>query len=46
MWAVLAFSVQAFGTERIVPDDYPTIQAAIDASWDGGTVIIADGIYW
>jgi parallel beta-helix repeat protein len=30
---------------RHVPDDYPNIQAAIDAAEDGDTVRIADGIY-
>jgi len=28
-----------------VPDEYPTIQEAIDNSWDGGTVWVADGTY-
>jgi len=28
-----------------VPTDYPTIQKAIDCSWDGGTVWVADGVY-
>ncbi|MCP4707433.1 MAG: S8 family serine peptidase, partial [Planctomycetes bacterium] len=28
-----------------VPDDYPTIQAAIYSNWDGGEVWVADGIY-
>jgi parallel beta-helix repeat protein/predicted outer membrane repeat protein len=28
-----------------VPDEYSTIQAAIDVSWDGGTVWVADGTY-
>jgi len=28
-----------------VPDDYPTIQAAVDAASSGGTIIVRDGIY-
>ncbi len=28
-----------------VPDDYPTIQAAINAAFDGDTVLVADGVY-
>ena len=28
-----------------VPFDYPTIQEAVDASEEGDTVIVADGIY-
>ncbi len=28
-----------------VPSDYPTIQAAIDASVDGDEVVVADGVY-
>ena len=45
MWAVLAFSVQAFGTERIVPDDYPTIQSAIVAAGTGDRVVVKPGTY-
>jgi predicted outer membrane repeat protein len=29
----------------LVPDEYGTIQEAIDHSWPGGTVWVADGIY-
>ncbi|OQX91704.1 MAG: hypothetical protein B6D58_06685 [candidate division Zixibacteria bacterium 4484_95] len=28
-----------------VPDDYPTIQEGIDASYDGDTVLVDEGIY-
>ncbi len=28
-----------------VPDEYPTIQAAIDAAWDGDDVVVSPGIY-
>ncbi len=29
----------------LVPSVYPTIQAAVDDSWDGDTVWVADGVY-
>jgi predicted outer membrane repeat protein len=41
MWCVLS---AAAGT-LLVPSEYPTIQAAIDAAVDGDEVVIADGIY-
>ncbi len=33
------------GTERLVPSQYPTIQAAIGASVAGDVVTVADGVY-
>ena len=45
MWAVLAFSVQAFAAERIVPDDYSTIQSAIVAAGTGDSVVVKPGTY-
>jgi hypothetical protein len=35
----------ATATERLVPSQYPTIQAAIFAAVDGDVVIVADGVY-
>lgn len=34
-----------FGTERWVPSEYPTIQAAVDECSDGDIVVIFPGIY-
>jgi hypothetical protein len=41
----LALSTTAPAATRLVPGDYPTIQAAIDASIDGDMVIVAPGTY-
>ncbi len=35
----------AFSSTIRVPEDYPTIQGAIDASLDGDTVLVSDGTY-
>ena len=43
-----AFNIQQAKAELktiIVPDDYPTIQAAVNAATDGDTIIVRDGIY-
>ncbi len=43
--AILLFpSISTSATHR-VPDEYATIQAGIDASVDGDTILVADGIY-
>lgn len=42
---VLALAIPANATIINVPGDYPTIQAGIDASVDGDTVIVALGTY-
>jgi len=51
-WAILAVGIisrtgspVAGATERLVPSQYATIQAAIDASVAGDVVTVADGVY-
>ncbi len=41
---LLASSV-ASGADRLVPGEYPTIQAAIDASTDGDVILVSAGTY-
>jgi len=38
-------SARAAGSIIKVPDDYATIQAAIDAASDGDTILVAEGLY-
>ncbi len=48
LMGTLAFSVQrveAESTTIIIPDDYPTIQEAIDAASSGDTILVHEGMY-
>jgi predicted outer membrane repeat protein len=44
-FTVVCLTVSAFGTDRLVPSQYSTIQMAIDASLDGDSVTILPGYY-
>ena len=34
-----------FGTTRLVPEEYGTLQAALDAAGEGDHIVVADGVY-
>ena len=42
---LLITPVITFSTTIYIPQDYPTIQAGINASVDGDIIIVADGVY-
>lgn len=42
---LLAITASAQAMTHLVPDDYPTIQSAINAAVNGDTVVVADGVY-
>lgn len=42
---ILVVSTEASATIHYVPDDFDTIQGAIDAALDGDTIIVRDGVY-
>ncbi len=44
-WTLLVGVPAALATDRHVPGEYSTIRAAIDASVDGDTIVVADGVY-
>lgn len=43
--ATAALAASAFGVDRLVPQQYPTIQAAVDASVNGDRVVVSPGLY-
>ncbi len=44
-WIALSISASVFSTTINVPENFLTIQEAIDATVDGDTVLVADGSY-
>jgi hypothetical protein len=43
--AAATLASATFATDRLVPQEYPTIQAAVDASVHGDTITLAPGLY-
>jgi hypothetical protein len=43
--ALAAWSAPAHGVDRLVPEQYPTIQAAHDAAADGDRIVLSPGTY-
>ena len=43
--AAATFTSATFATDRLVPQQYPTIQAAINASVNGDRVLVSAGLY-
>jgi predicted outer membrane repeat protein len=46
VFVMLLLTLTASGADRHVPDEYTTIQAAIDAAVEGDTIIVAEGTYF
>jgi hypothetical protein len=45
LFALLLIPLTTYGATLLVPDQYPTIQAGINASTNGDTVLVASGTY-
>lgn len=39
------WSLESYAAVNYVPDDYPTIQAAVDSASSGDTIVVRDGTY-